>query len=406
MHGDMLFELHAEKITNQERFWGLMDRFNLKSNMVRCLIVLSLAIAGVFFAFSAWSKTQKTENECLACHLDVYRKEGSSSYKHAPFENEECNTCHLKQEDAVKGKRPRKKQIIEPIILTNPGYLTEHDIFLKRLITGSCYDINLVFKDVQGNKVKTSLRCVIPERIQNRARKDKKLPVISGIRVVRIEEAPFLSTTIMWDTDEPSTSFIEYGLSDQYGIQSPEDIALVKHHRTNIYKLTHGKDYHFRVISRDIFGNQTVSEDCVFNTAKMTSDVTEKGEPKKLAVNNVEIFMQRKRAKTSDISLYLETSRIANVTVVECEKVKDRCANLSVGKKLTIDICRRCHPTESIGLTHPVGVAAKPTTTVPDYLPTLRGGIMTCVTCHFAHGGERKYFARSDTISCKTCHRE
>jgi len=384
-----------------------MDRFNPKSNIIRCLIVLSLAIAGVFFPFSAWSKTQKAENECLACHLDVHRNEGSSSYKHAPFENGECNTCHFKQEDAVRGKQTRKRQIMEPIILTNPGYLTEHDIFLKRLITGSSYDINLVFKDVSGNKVKTGLRGVIPERVRNRARNDKKLPVISGIRVVRIEKAPFLSTTIMWDTDEPSTSFIEYGLSDQYGTYSSEDIAMVKHHRVNIYKLTHGKDYHFRVISRDMFGNQAVSEDCLFNTAKITgSDVTEKGEPPELAVNNVEIFMRRKRAKSSEISLYLETSRIANVTVVECKKVKDRCAGLSVGKELTIDVCRRCHPTEAIGLTHPVGVAAKPTTMVPDYFPTLRGGVMTCVTCHFAHGGKRQYFARSDKIGCKTCHRE
>ncbi|MDL1982471.1 MAG: hypothetical protein LWX02_13635 [Deltaproteobacteria bacterium] len=384
-----------------------MDRFNPKSNMVRCLIVLSLAIAGVFFAFSVWSKTQKAENECLTCHLDLHRKEGSSSYKHAPFENGECNTCHLKHKDAVRGKRTRKRQRMEPIILTNSGYLTEHDIFLKRLITGSSYNINLVFKDVPGNKVKTRLRGVIPARVRNRARNDKKPPVISGIRVVPIEKAPFLSTTIMWDSDEPSTSCIEYGLSDQYGRHSPEDIAMVKHHRVNICKLTHGKDYHFRVISRDMFGNQAVSEDCLFNPAKITgSDVTEKGEPPKLAVNNVEIFMRRKRAKSSEISLYLETSRIANVTFVECKKVKDRCTDLSVGKELTIDACRRCHPTDAIGLTHPVGVAAKPPTIVPDYLPTLSGGIMTCVTCHFAHGGELQYFARSDTISCKTCHRE
>ena len=381
-----------------------MDRFNPKSNMVRCLIVLSLAIAGVFFAFSVWSKTQKAENECLTCHLDLHRKEGSSSYKHAPFENGECNTCHLKQKDAVRGKRIRKRQRMEPIILTNSGYLTEHDIFLKRLITGSSYNINLVFKDVPGNKVKTRLRGVIPARVRNRARNDKKPPVISGIRVVPIEKAPFLSTTIMWETDEPSTSCIEYGLSDQYDKHCSEDIAMVKHHRVNIYKLKDGKDYHFQVISRDMFGNQAVSEDCLFNTAKITGpDVTEKGEPPKLLANNVEIFMLRKKAKSSELCLYIETRRIATVTVVECKKVKDRCTD---GKELTINTCRRCHPTDALGLTHTVGIAAKPTTMVPDYLPTLKGGIITCVTCHFAHGGGRQYFARSDTISCKTCHRE
>ena len=381
-----------------------MNRFNPKSNMVRCLIVLSLAIAGVFFAFSAWPKTQKTENECLTCHLDFHLKKDSSSYKHAPFENGECGTCHLKQEGAVREERATKRQRMEPIILTNPGYLTEHTILLKGLISGASYDINLVFKYVPGNKVETRVRGVIPARVRNKARNDKKPPVISGIRVVPIEKAPFLSTTIMWKTDEPSTSCIEYGLSDQYGEHCSEDIAMVKHHRVNIYKLKHGKDYHFQVISRDMFGNQAVSEDCLFNTAKITgSDVTEKGEPPKLVVNNVEIFMLRKKAKSSELCLYLETRRIATVTGVECKKVKDRCTD---GKELTINTCRRCHPTDALGLTHTVGIAAKPTTMVPDYLPTLRGGIITCVTCHFAHGGGRQYFARSDTISCKTCHRE
>jgi len=368
--------------------------------MVSCLIVLSLAIAGVFFAFSAWSKTQKAENECLTCHLDLHLKEGSSSYKHAPFENGECGSCHFKQE----AKRHRHSHRMEPVILTNPGYLTEHAILLKELISGSSYDINLVLKDLPGDKVKTRVRGVVPTRVRNKARNDKKPPVISGIRVVPIEKAPFPSATIMWDTDEPSTSHVDYGLSDQYSECSPEDIAMVKHHRVNISKLKDGKDYHFQVISRDMFGNQGFSVDCLFNTAKITgTDVTEKGEPTKLAVNNVEIFMLRKRAKSSELCLYLETTRGAIVTDVECKKVKDRCTD---GKELTINACRRCHPTDALGLTHIVGVAAKPTTMVPDYLPTLRGGIITCVTCHFAHGGGRQYFARSDTISCNTCHRD
>lgn len=384
-----------------------MNRFNLKSNMVSCLIVLSLAITGVFFAFSAWSKTQKAENECLTCHLDVHLKDDSSSYKHAPFENGECGTCHLKQEGAVRKKRASKRHRMEPSILTNPGYLTEHAILLKDLISGSSYNINLVLKDLPGNKVKTRVRGVVPAMIRNKARNDKQPPVISGIRVVPIEKAPFPSATIIWDTDEPSTSHVEYGLSDQYSECSSEDIAMVKHHRVNISKLKNGKDYHFQVISLDMFGNEAISEDCLFNTAKITgTDVTEKGEPPKLAVNNVEIFMLRKRAKSSEICLHFETTRGAIVTAVECKKVKDRCTDLSIGKELTINVCYRCHPADALGLTHIVGVAAKPTTIVPDYLPTLKGGIITCVTCHFAHGGGRQYFARSDTISCNTCHKD
>ena len=373
-----------------------MNRFNPKSNMASCLIVLSLAIAGVFFTFSAWSKTQKIENKCLTCHLDLNLKVESSSYKHAPFENGECGTCHMKQ----KAQRHRR----EPSILTNPGYLTEHAILLKGLISGASYDINLVLKDLPGNKVKNRVKGVIPARVRNKARNDEKPPVISGIRVIPIEKAPFPSATIMWDTDEPSTSCIKYGLSDQYSERGSDDIAMVKHHRVNISKLKDGKDYHFQIISRDMFGNQAFSEDCLFNTAKITgTDVTEKVEPTKLAVNNVELFMLRKRAKSSELCLFFETTRGASVTDVECKKVMDKCTD---GKELNINPCIRCHPADVIGLTHTVGIAAKPTTMVPDYFPTLKGGIITCVTCHFAHGGGRQYFARSDTISCETCHGE
>ena len=379
---------------------------NPKSNMARCLIVLNFTIAVVFFGFSAWSKAQKIENECLSCHLEVYRNGGSNSFQHAPFKKGECDACHLKQEGAMKAKRASNKRAMEPVILTNPGYLTEHNILLKRLISGASYDINLMLKDPSRNKVETRFRGVIPARVRNGARNDKKPPVISRIKVGPIEKAPFLSTIITWDTDEPSISCVQYGLSDQYGERSPEDITMVRHHRVNICELKGGKDYHFRVISNDMFGNQAVSEDCLFNTAKTAeSHLEEKREPPELAVKNAEIFLRRKRAKSLELGLYLETTRAANVTV-ECVKVKDGCTGLNVGKELTIDACCRCHPTDALGLTHPVGVAAKPTTKIPGYLPTLKGGIMTCVTCHNAHGGGREYFVRTDTTSCTTCHGE
>jgi predicted CXXCH cytochrome family protein len=367
------------------------------------LIVLNLTIAVVFFGFSAWSKAQKIENECLSCHLEVYPNEGSNSYKHAPFEKGECGTCHLKQEGAAKGKRTSKKRAMEPVILTNPGYLTEHNILLKRLTSRASYDINLMFKDLSGNKVETKLRGVIPARVRNGVRNDKKPPVISRIKVGPIEKTPFVSTTIMWNTDEPSSSCVEYGLSDQYGERSPEDISMVRYHRVNICELEGGKGYHFRVTSRDMFGNQAVSEDYLFNTAKLTeSDVEGKRESTELALKNAEIFLRRKRAKSLELGLYLETTRAANVTV-ECVKVKDGC---TVGKELTIDACRGCHPTDALGLTHPVGVAARPTTKIPDYLPTLKGGIMTCVTCHNAHGGAKQYFTRKNMTGdpCILCH--
>lgn len=83
--------------------------------------------------------------------------------------------------------------------------------------------------------------------------------MISGIKVGPIKRATFIETTITWDTDKPSTSCVKYGISRQYRQNIPEDSALVKHHQVSLYELKTKKEYHFCAISRDMFGNETVS---------------------------------------------------------------------------------------------------------------------------------------------------
>ncbi|OGP25990.1 MAG: hypothetical protein A2067_00630 [Deltaproteobacteria bacterium GWB2_42_7] len=64
----------------------------------------------------------------------------------------------------------------------------------------------------------------------------------------------------------------------------------------------------------------------------------------------------------------------------------------------------RCH---AQGASHPVGIMSKgPKTKIPAELPTVEGGIITCVTCHYAHGGNKRYFARLDfqRDMCMACH--
>jgi len=375
----------------------------------RTLIILNLTIAISLSGLPALSKAQNMGNDCLLCHGEVYKKGVSSVYQHSPFKKRACGACHLKQGHAIQGKGVAKLKAAERVILSKPDYLTEHTIILKGLINQAIYRINIIFKDLSGNKIRTSFGKVIPARIQDIKTYERKPPVISGIRVGSITKSVFLETTITWDTDELSTSCVEYGLSDRYGECTSEDIVLVKHHRIRIYELEEGKDYHFRVISRDMFGNKAVSEDCVFSTAKVlqVSGAEEKGdsniESVKLAVKKAHAFLRRKKGKKSDIGLYLETTKPANVTI-EYMKVRDGCTDLNVGKGLTIDACYQCHPPDVLGLSHPVGVAAKGTTRIPDDLPALTGGIITCVTCHNVHGGNMKHFVRRETTSCDTCH--
>ena len=87
--------------------------------------------------------------------------------------------------------------------------------------------------------------------------------IISGPQV---EEVTGLKATIVWETDEPATSIVEYGLDESYG-ESEEDVELVTDHRVVIGPLQPETTYHYRVGSKDEAGNgPTYSGDLTFTT--------------------------------------------------------------------------------------------------------------------------------------------
>ena len=144
----------------------------------------------------------------------------------------------------------------------------------------------------------------------------------------------------------------------------------------------------------------------------------------KLALKRSDLFVL-----DADLGLHIETTKPARVTV-EYLKVKDSdLPDLSsnsnqdngtsegkrkshkpgfrIGKELCIDLCYECHPPDALGVSHPVGVSPKDgKTRVPKDLPTLAGGIITCITCHHGHGGNLRYFARKRVSReiCNSCH--
>ncbi len=395
-----------------------------QASLRRCSAILGLSLI-VTLCCLAISENDVPETDCISCHEDVYNQGLSNFYMHSPFEKKECGKCHVKEYtvtvSTVSGSV--SKEIVEPVVLSYPEYLAEHTILIRGLIPRAVYDINVTFQDMSRDKVSEWFAGIVPEKIQNVKTDDKVPPNISGVEVGPVVKGIFLETTITWETDEPSTSYVEYGFSDQYGQRTPEYGSLVKNHRVNIHELQEAKDYHFRVTSRDIFGNESVSEDVAFNTQKTSSssDIEENAASSTddgvLAIIRAEPFII-----DSDLGLYLETTKPASVTV-EYVKVEDLPAEESLptkaraasddehvelreGKGLTIDACYQCHPPENLGVSHPVGVGPNEKTKIPNDLPTLEGGIITCVTCHNAHGGSRRYFAWKEITKdiCISCH--
>jgi hypothetical protein len=87
-------------------------------------------------------------------------------------------------------------------------------------------------------------------------------PIISETHV---SEYPLYScTNIYWETDEPSTSQLEYGETADYGYSTLLDENLVTSHRLALRNLEENTSYHFRVRSKDSFSNEAISEDQTF----------------------------------------------------------------------------------------------------------------------------------------------
>jgi len=93
---------------------------------------------------------------------------------------------------------------------------------------------------------------------------DTSGPVISGIKVTNVTTK---SATISWQTSEPATSEVDYGLNKDL-ILSTTDGTLASNHSLALdpKELVAHKTYTFVVKSTDASGNQSVSNDMTFKT--------------------------------------------------------------------------------------------------------------------------------------------
>jgi len=76
----------------------------------------------------------------------------------------------------------------------------------------------------------------------------------------------YYSATITWVTDKPCTSQVQFGTDATYGMVSDKNSELVTRHSVILEDLTPGTVYHYRVISKDAFGNEAKSGDFTFET--------------------------------------------------------------------------------------------------------------------------------------------
>ncbi len=88
----------------------------------------------------------------------------------------------------------------------------------------------------------------------------------SGLSGVAATALTPTSATIIWTTDNPASSQVEYGLDPAYGQSSPLDPALVTSHSVVLTGLSPETLYHFRVHSEEAGGRVLVSADATLTT--------------------------------------------------------------------------------------------------------------------------------------------
>ncbi|MBD3368126.1 MAG: T9SS type A sorting domain-containing protein [Candidatus Eisenbacteria bacterium] len=88
------------------------------------------------------------------------------------------------------------------------------------------------------------------------------------LQVVDAEVADGDSTwaRLVWTTNRPATSWVEFGTSEAYGSQTQIDGSYVTSHDVVVDGLSPGVVYHFRALSGDAFADTAASGDLVFET--------------------------------------------------------------------------------------------------------------------------------------------
>ncbi len=89
-------------------------------------------------------------------------------------------------------------------------------------------------------------------------------PVIASLQATEIAST---KATILWLTDEPSTSLVSYGISNPNLTQVHDD-TLTTFHQIQLTGLSPYKYYSFKVTSADRFGNASTSDVLVFTTLR------------------------------------------------------------------------------------------------------------------------------------------
>lgn len=330
---------------------------------------------------------------CIKCHQKAYEQSVMSPYRHLNADRE-CARCHIYTKPAIN------------IDIASTSY--QNNVILKiNIPPKKSYRVVAKAKD-KGEQQSKQLNTLLDVNTIVVEDSEGVSPKILDIKVTEVSHGTFASATITWKTNLPTNSGVKYGLTDKYGEKQFNDFfQLTEIHRVSLSGLKPNSVYHYQIQAEDVFHNTTLSEELTLDTGKTfkleeSASVDDGSQPEIGSLR----FFRIKDDHNTYVKIFTSKPSALLLNLREDIDPTSHGYGLLPKSTTTIDICVECHKS---GSSHRVRIKIRPELKTSLELPTIGDGLITCVTCHEAHGANHSNLLRFESsekksVLCIKCH--
>jgi len=162
----------------------------------------------------------------------------------------------------------------------DPTLVTSHTMTLTGLTLGTTYDFDVVSANAGAMSATSGNATFMTTSVVSSP------PVISNVATTNLTST---SVTVIWTTDQASSSLVNFGTTNGYGLASALNTTLVTSHSVTLSGLAAGTTYDFDVVSVNAAAQSSTSGNSTFSTLASTATPPQVGYVSYWGVNNTGI---------------------------------------------------------------------------------------------------------------------
>lgn len=372
-------------------------------------ILFVLVLACLFPQGDVSANSAKSEEDCIACHSDVWQALKSKMYTHRPDSGGDCKYCHVPDREG-RGKESDTYQ--DKIQWVARGVSPGREHWLE--FEGAKREATLLVEARSGSSFKVKeLPLPALDELEELSTSTLLPPTISNVRLLEVTKGVFVSATIAWETDIPADSQVFYGV-DKLDQSSMLDRQPVTNHVVLLTGVYPGKTYKYKVVSVDLAGNRV--ESAIKSVNIEVSGPVKKEPLAQFSGSDPEVKVRLyRRGKNCfvvvsaehavSVKLGIMPKKYVGVSSGEQPRVI-RHLPLNPQEVTSIGICYTCHVDYKKILSHPINVYPKRGMIIPPEYTTLSDGRISCMSCHANHASNIEFRLIKDRKEelCRGCH--